>query len=158
DTGVFEPGNKLIVVETVLTCGRPDSNDPKPPEVALPRFPVAIGVNQSLLYGLFGKLVQLALVEVVTLGEAEKLFPAIVTFCSAFNSRHFWTPLLARLCVRQHPANFRRVGRIRNRCFAQFSLSTGRFFGEDVAREGMVSFHLSCPGNFEALGGAFMRF
>src|SRR5207253_5563945 len=85
---LLQTENELIVVQAVLTGGGADTNDPQAAEVALADFAVAISVGQRLFDRLLRKFVQLALVEVVALGKAEQLFPSIMPFGSAFDSRH----------------------------------------------------------------------
>jgi hypothetical protein len=80
--------NQLIVVEAILPGSGADADDPKLAEVPLARFPVPIGIDKRLVNGFFGELIELALIEVVTLRKLENFFSAVVAFCSTFNSRH----------------------------------------------------------------------
>src|SRR5678815_4559155 len=80
--------NKLVVVESVLARCSADADNPQLSELALADSSVAIGVAQRLFNGLFRRPVKLALIEVKPLGKPQQLLPAIVPFCSTFNSRH----------------------------------------------------------------------
>src|SRR5207247_4526494 len=51
-------------------------------------LPVTVGIDKSFLDRLFREFIKLALIEVVTLREAEKLLAAIMPFGFTFNSRH----------------------------------------------------------------------
>ena len=154
DTGLLKPGYELIVVQPILPGGRTDTDNPQPAEVALANFSIAVSVAESLFDRFFGKFVQLALVEVVTLRKAEKFLAAVMPLCSAFDSRHCKAPL----CVGQHAADLRRV---RGGCddgLAELSFPSRSFLRQDMARKRMVALDLPRRRDLEALGRAFMRF
>ncbi len=89
-------------------------------------FPVAVGIDQRLVDGLFGEFIELALIEVITLRKLENFFAAIVAFCSTFNSRHCELLILVLvLSVGQHLTHGRRIGVRNDNGLAQFSFSFG---------------------------------
>ena len=57
--------NQLVVVHSVFPCCCADADDPQLTEFALSDPSIPIGVAQRLFNGLFGELVELALIEVI---------------------------------------------------------------------------------------------
>ena len=154
DSGLLQSGNELVVVQSIQARRGADADDPQAAEVTLSHLAIAIGIYKRLLDGFFSELIQLALVEVVTLRKAEKFLAAVMPLCSAFDSRHCKAPL----CVGQHAADLRRV---RGGCddgLAELSFPSRSFLRQDMARERMVALDLPRRRDLEALGRAFMRF
>ena len=71
---MLQPKYELIVVQAILAGRRADAHDPQSAEIALANLTVSIGEAKSFLDRFFGKFVELALIEVVTLRKAEKFF------------------------------------------------------------------------------------
>src|SRR5947208_2659737 len=80
--GLLQSENELIVIHAILAGRGTNTDNPQAPEVAFPHFPITIRVAEGLIDRLFGKFVQLALVEIVTLCQTEQLFPAVMSLGS----------------------------------------------------------------------------
>ena len=80
--------NQLIVVESILPGSGTDADDPQLAKIPLAGLTIPVGINERLIDGLFGELIELALIEVITLRKLENFFAAVVAFCSTFDSRH----------------------------------------------------------------------
>ena len=84
----LQPVNQLIVVEAILPGSGADADNPQLAKIPLAGLSIPVGINERLVDRLFGELIELALIEVVTLRKLENFFAAVVAFCSTFDSRH----------------------------------------------------------------------
>src|SRR5262245_42482209 len=89
DAGVLEPVDHLPVGESVLARRRIDAHDPQPPEIALLATPPDERVLQRSIDRFLSGAIQLALVGVIALRQAQQLLPLRPTDCSSLYTRHF---------------------------------------------------------------------
>src|SRR5205814_3880414 len=86
------PGHELVVREPVRPRGRVDPQDPEPPEGALPRLAVAVGVRERVVDLLLGVAVARLLEPPVALRLLEDPAALLARVDGALDPRHGSAP------------------------------------------------------------------
>src|SRR5262245_50474538 len=101
---VLQPADERAVRQAVLACRRVDADDPQPPEVALLAAAADKRVLERGVDRLFRSAIQLALVGVVALRQAEQFLALGAANGSSFYTRHVRTsPICTEACARASP-------------------------------------------------------
>src|SRR3989475_5173890 len=169
DAGVLQPVDQLAVGEAVLARGGVDADDPQAAEVAFLAAPAHERVLERGVARFFRGAIQLALVGVVTLRQAQQLLPLRPPDRPSFHTRHLELlesripspdlpesriPNPESLFVRKHPCELRRVDGGHHRRPAQPALPLRRLAAQEVLLERLPAQKLSVLRPLEALGRA----
>src|SRR5262249_735839 len=145
--------DELAVAQSVLARGGVDAHDPQPAEIALLAAAADKRVLERGVDRFFGGAIELALVGVVALRQAQELLALGAPDRSPFYARHQW-PLeisdfrvqISDLLIRQHARELGRVDvRDRHRA-AQLALARGRLAAQDVLLERFAPQELAALG------------